>query len=146
MTLRALIEQRIRDTVPEFRDVGGGADIKAILAATNATPAAYVYRERNTAKANNAISAVAQQRVETIGILVITRNVRDARGGANADDSEALCDLIEAQLLGYSPDDERYNRLEYIGGDLVLLKDGFHIWREAYQASRVTRRLVPPRA
>ena len=138
MTLRSLVEDRIKNTITEFKDVSGAADLRTILASAVAPPGCYIYREKATVKPNAMLNKVVQQKTEYIGLIVVTRNVRDARGGINADESEQLCDLIETQLLGYEPSQD-FSPLEYAGGDLVLMRDGLHFWREVYKSDRTIR-------
>ena len=136
-TLRSIVETRIKDNVTDFKEVSGAADLRTILVNAVNTPGCYVYRERNAARPNDRLNIVSQQRTEQIGLIIVTRNVKDARGGVNADESEQLCDLIQTQLLGYEP--TGYTQLGYVSGDLVLLRDGLHFWRDVYRADKTIR-------
>ncbi|MCK9621995.1 MAG: hypothetical protein M0R47_15855 [Methylobacter sp.] len=138
MTLRSLVEDRIKNTITDFRDISGASDLRTLLASAVTPPGCYIYREKATVKPNAMLNKVVQQKTEYIGLIVVTRNVRDARGGINADESEQLCDLIETQLLGYEPSQD-FSPLEYAGGDLVLMRDGLHFWREVYKSDRTIR-------
>jgi len=136
--LRALVEDTIRLAIHEFKDVGGAAGIQSVLANAVTPPGCYVFRQKVTVNPNTAISTISQLSMETLGVLVVTRNVQDARGGVNSDESEALCTLIRGVLLGLTVDNS-YAPLEYGGGDLVLMRDGLHFWRELWQTSRYLR-------
>ncbi len=141
MTLRALVEDRIKATVTAFKEVAGAADIKSILAGRVSYPACYIYRERNQATTNESCNFVSQQRTESVALIVTTRNVQDARGGINSDECEEYCNLIEEQLLGWQPDNY-YSPMTYSEGGLLLLMDGFHYWREVYKTTSTIRGIL----
>lgn len=137
-TLRKLVEDKVAGAALGFKEVAGAADLKSILEGRVSYPGCYIYRERNLVSANKGANFISQLKTQSIALIVTTRNVQDVRGGINADACEDYCDLIEAQLLGWQPA-SYYTPLEYAGGGLVLLKDGFHYWRDAYQASVTIR-------
>lgn len=140
MTLRKLIEDRIAASITDFKEVAGAADLKAILGGRVSTPGCYIYRERTKATPNSGLNVVSQLRTETIALIVTTRNVQDMRGGLSADACEALCNLIEDQLLGWQPD-TYYSPMTYSDGGLLLLNDGLHYWRDVYQSTVTIRGL-----
>jgi len=135
MTLRQLVATKIQDANLGFKEVAAAADLEAIIKGAVLAPGCYIYRQSNRAHPNTAINRVRQKRAEFIGLVVVTRNVKDGKGGGNADESEGFCDLLMEQLLGHAPSED-YLPMEYVSGDLILLKDGSHYWREIYQSSR----------
>lgn len=137
-TLRRMVEDKIAGASLGFKEVAGAADLKSILEGRVSYPGCYIYRERNLVTPNKGGNFISQLKTQSIALIVTTRNVQDVRGGINADACEDYCDLIEAQLLGWQPS-TYYTPIEYSGGGLVLLKDGFHYWRDVYQASVTIR-------
>lgn len=137
MTLRKIVENHLRDSVPDLKKVSGSADLQSVTKSGGLiTPSAYVYRERSRATPNNAISHVCQTITETIAVLIVTRNVQGAI--VDLDDNETLCDLVRDALLGYLPDN--YNTpFEYVGGELVYINNGLQFWRDAYQCKYFIR-------
>jgi hypothetical protein len=138
-SLSSLVAAKIAE-LTEFNEVLVVANANVLLTQSVMPPGCYVYRERNSAEANGMQAIVSQMRTEQIGLIVVTHNVSDAKGGASAEDNEVLCDLIESKLLGFIAD-ENYTMMEYVSGAgaAVQLKNGFHYWRELYRASRIIR-------
>ena len=134
-TLTSQVRDRINGAGLGFKHVAMAVDLKTVLTTAPIAPSCFIYRYKNVANPNEVINRVRQKRTQSIALLVVTQNVRDANGGDNAEDNERYCDLIEGQLLGFTAD-ERYFPMEYVSGDLVLLRNGFHYWREIYQSAR----------
>lgn len=137
-SLSSLVKAKIKATVTDFKEVAVVSDMKALMANSVLTPGCYIYRERNSATANNLVNGVSQLRTEHIALMIVTRNVSDASGANAGADSESLCDLVMAQLLGFVAAD-RYTMMEYVGGTLVAFNSGLHYWRELYQAASLIR-------
>jgi len=122
-----------------FKEVAGAADLKAILSGRVATPGCYVFRERNAAKPNTTgTQFINQARTDYIGLLVVTRSVADAKGGASADENEDCCHALQELLLGYVFDNYA-SPLEYASGRLIMLMNGLHYWQEIYYSTRYIR-------
>lgn len=138
MTVRSMIAGRVRAQVTELREVAGAADLRGVLEGRVTAPAAYIYRLRNSAGPNQLDNAVSQTVRESYAVVVVTQNLRDARGGDSSDTNEALCDQVSDALLGWSPD-VAADALEYGGGQLVSMKDGYFYWQEVYTTARLRR-------
>lgn len=138
MTVRSVIADRVRDQVTDLREVSGAADLRGVLDGRVTAPAAYVFRLRNSAGANQLDNAVSQRVQESYAIVVVSQNLRDARGGDSSDANEVLCDQVIGALLGWLPDPEA-DALEYGGGQLVSMKDGYFYWQEIYTTARLRR-------
>lgn len=138
MTVRSNIAARIRVQVTGLREVEGAADLHGVLAGRVNAPAAYVFRLRTRAGANQLDNAVSQNVSESYAVVVVTKNLRDERGGDSSDANEVLCDQISTALLGWEPDVDA-DTLEYEGGQLVSMKDGYFYWQEVYKTARLRR-------
>lgn len=134
MTLRLQLEQRIQRLCPEFREVAGASGLDAILTNPVVAPGCYLFREAEDDKLSE-FMPVRQLETVTIGIVVITNNVRGKRGADSSDDSEALCALIRQKLLGWMP--EGYvTQMQKRGGRLIGFKDGYMRWLDRYSCNR----------
>jgi len=134
-TLRQLIEQKIKDSSIEFNEVAGSADLAAIMSNRFTAPACYLFRQKNHAGENESVSSVIQEVNQTISIIVITKNVRDAKGADSSDENEALCEQIQSLLLNWKPSVD-YKPIIYGGGSLITFRDGFFVWQESYKTNK----------
>jgi len=137
-TLRQLIETRIANANLGFKEVAGAADMSAAISSRLSVPCCYVFRSNNSPKSAHGDSVIIQEREESIACLVITRNVRDARGSDSSDENEALCKKVQDVLLGWQPD-QLYLPMEQSGGRLVNFKDGFFVWLDTYKTTSQIR-------
>jgi len=142
MTIRQAIEQQIKaqDTTNNFREVAGAANLRGVLESRVSAPACYVFRLRNSAGANNLDRGVSQRVTESYAVVVVTGNRRDARGADSSDENEALCQQIDAALLNWTPDPNA-EPLEYGGGSLVSIANGYMYWQDIYTTARFRRAL-----
>jgi len=80
-----------------------------------------------------------RQQAETIGLLIVVRELAPApgAGGAEAETLDAICSAIEALLApaaGWSPA-AVYMPLEYAGGDSVAATSQAIAWEDRYIAT-----------
>ncbi len=137
-TIRRLIEDRIKSRVPGLRQVSGAADLESIRTNTITPPAIFVYRGSRDPTSNGLLSGVAQRVTESYAVVVITKNLRDARGAVSGDENEALCDRVGAALLGWQPNRE-CDELEYAGGRMTVMTGQLLVWTELYTTARHIR-------
>ena len=138
INIRPLIEQRLREQIPAFREVAGAADLSNILQGRINDSSCYVFEERRMA-AENAMANIIRQRIsQQFACVVVVRNVRDARGGDAQDVSAELQQSIQTALLGWEPG-STIEPLEYAGGSLVSFANGFFIWKESYKTAQTIR-------
>jgi hypothetical protein len=138
INIRPLLEARLRAFVPELTEVAGAAGLASIAKARLSDGGCYLFQERIAASPNGMINATMQRLTETIAVLIVVRNVQDARGGDAADAVFALRALINAALLDWQPDPGA-DPLEYGGGTLVTFADGFLIWKDSYMTNQYLR-------
>ena len=138
MTIRKNIEDQIKAQVSEFREIAGAANLRSVLDGRVSAPACYIFRMRNRAGRNTLDNAVSQRVEEAYAVVVVSQNRRDARGGDSSDANEALCDQVSTALLGWTPDPNA-EPMEYGGGQLVSMKDGFFYWQDVYRTARYLR-------
>lgn len=122
---------------PVFRLVAGAAEFAAIDAAPKASPAAIVFIEREASEENNrALGGPVLQRSEIdVAVIIITRNVSDATGGAAAQDIDALKEKVRAALIGMVPTSSVGGTpVEHLEGELLRARGGWIWQREVFAA------------
>lgn len=139
MTLRTLIQQRIIDADCGFKEVAGAADLESVLANRLSMPGCYLFRQQVSVTGNDMITALRQRVATTLSVVVVTQNVRDARGGDSSDDNEALCLAVQTSLLNWQPATD-YDPLEYAGGRLITFRNGLFIWQDSYKTHHYLRK------
>ena len=133
-TLRSLLETKIRDSTIKFDEVSGAADLASIVNRRTHENCCYLFRSRQIVSENSHLTTVTQKKAQQISIIVITRNVKSARGIDSSDENEAFCDELEKLLLGWPPS-EKYRGLTKVDGYLISFKNESFIWQEIYQTS-----------
>ena len=137
-TLRKLIELKLIEADLGFKEIAGAADLSAIVEGRTAYPACHLFRQHRNGKGNDMANIVRQEVKEGVTLVVVTKNVRDKRGGDSSDENETYCQKIQDALLGWTPD-ERFNALEYGGGGLVNFKNSLFVWQETYETTTQIR-------
>jgi len=135
VTIRSEMVLRIRESVREFREVSGAASLEAVMEGRVLHPGAYVFPESSKVGENRLVGAIAQRESLVYAIVIVTRNVRDAKGADSDDESEYLRDEIRAALLGWQPEGAGLP-LEHAGGELIIMKDGILYYLERYRTDR----------
>jgi hypothetical protein len=133
-TLRAHVERRVRDQVALLRDVGGAVSLSAVMEGRVAAPAAYVFSESKRGGRNGADNSVIQRVEYQLGVVMVVRNVRDERGVDSSDAVEDLTAAVRTALLGWQPSEDA-EPLEYVGGRLVSMVNGFVFWLDSYRTA-----------
>ena len=136
--LRPLIESRIKAQIPAFKEVAGAADMTNIMAGRLIDQGCYVFQERITATESQLVGATQQRLAVSFAIIIVVRNVKDARGADAADTSYALQASLKKALLGWSPD-VNADLMEYSGGTLVSFANGFFIWKDTFNTHQFIR-------
>lgn len=137
-TLRQLMELRLRAQITAFKEVAGAADLSSILTGRVSAPGCYIFTERDKADANNLLNGVSQRIVESMAIVTVVRNVRDARGTDADDENKALRKLVSTALLNWVASPE-YEPMEYGGGQLISFSNGFHFYKSTYLSASLIR-------
>jgi hypothetical protein len=134
--LRPLIEARIRAQVTDFKEVAGASDLQNITANRLSDPGCYVFEESVKIMANRTINSVTHMVTLQFAIVIVLKNVKDARGSDAADVSHGLQNSIRLALLGWKPHSTT-DQMEYSGGVLVSFANGFFIWRDSYTTNQL---------
>lgn len=115
-----------------FRLIGVAADLAALKEnAPLTTPAAYVYVIDEEAGQNTRMNRVLQRVECDVGVMLITKNLSDPKGGAAAGDIEALRKATKRALIGWAPASMQSTGevVELVGGKLIRANGGY-VWFE----------------
>jgi len=134
-TLRKLTEDYLKLKTDCFKEIAGAADLAAILKSRKSVPGCYLFRKSINASKNNVMSSVNQKEEHIISTIIITNNVRDARGTDSSDENEELSNQVKATLLGWPASDE-YTNFHYAGGSLISFTGGLFIWQDSYKTTK----------
>lgn len=138
MTIASEIRDRLKAMDPAiFRLVEDAAAFASLVGEPKTTPAAYVLVEEEQSGDNERMTGPVLQRVEAdIAVVIITRNVSDAIGGAAAGDIDALKAVVRKALIGFVPTaSQGGDPLIHVSGNLLKAKNG-HVWhRELFGAA-----------
>lgn len=129
-------------TVPEVKLVEGLGAYSALEEPPLLTPAAYVLPAATDAAPQAlATGGHRQALTETVQVVLVTRNLRDAAGALASQDLVTVRDAARAALLGWAPGAE-WTPLELTGGTLLAMEADAVVWRDQV-ASRTWFRKTP---
>ena len=136
--LRPLIEAQIKLKIPDFKEVAGASDMANIMSGRLTDHGCYIFQERINTTESVMVGATMQRLTVLFAVLIVVRNVKDARGADAADASHTLQDHLKTALLGWCPDSTA-DPLQYSGGALVSFANGFHIWKDTFNTHQFIR-------
>lgn len=128
------LKTRLQEEVQALKLVAGATEFQA-ASETNppVTPAAYVIRLRETGGPRATYSRVEQRVPTEIGIVLVVRNVADAKGAAAGVDMETLRSAVRTALLGWEP--TGCDPLEFGAGGLLVFRDQHLWWQDSYRST-----------
>ena len=134
-----LVILRLKSRVAALRSIKGAADLAAAAAdGVRQLPAAFVIPLSESGGAQMAATQVTQQRLAlSYGVIVVTQNLRDARGEKALSDLTALRNEIHDALYGWQPAAD-FDPCER-GPARLLQLDNQTLW---WQDDFVTRQLI----
>lgn len=128
----AEIIARLKAQVPALKLVGGVASFQGASESNPpALPAAFVFTVDESADENGLDVPMIQQVEVTLAVILVVRNVVDARGAAAGTDMETLRDAVLAALLGWTPDPE-HDPLARRQSTLLAFRDGHMWWQDTW--------------
>lgn len=138
----AIIEQRLRDQVPDLQSVGGAADLGAITDIRGFRPgSAFVVLNEEVGIDDGRPSAQGrpsgrQAVAATIGVIVAARNYRDKTGVAAAADAGPLIGAIRTALLGdWIPGGQLQRPLKWVEGSVLKNDDSTLLWLDVFHTT-----------
>lgn len=133
-----VIEQRLRDAVPDLQQVKGAAEFAGVSAlGSYRVPSAYVVlaREEGTDETNSQPGrrpGGKQQAKVTFGVITAVRNYRDATGAQAAQDAAPIIGQIRDALMGWQPDDQSMRPIGWLQGDVLDYDASILLWIDVF--------------
>jgi hypothetical protein len=120
---------------PQFKAIGGAAEFDAAAKGNPAfVPAIYVLAQSEDPNAPAAADILIQRVYATVGIVLVTKNVGDAKGAGAATSMEQLRGLVKDALYGWPPD-EQYEPLARGKSNLLAYRDSHLWWQDTFTTS-----------
>lgn len=126
---------RLADQVPALRLVEGAAEFAALVDGERlprAMPAAYGFLAGETGSDSPTWSRTRQRVPVQIGLVLVARNVADARGEAAAADIDTLRAAVRAALLGWVPA-AGCAPMQFASGALAAFRAGALWWLDTWR-------------
>ena len=124
---------RMRAQLAGFVTIAGSADVDQAVDGAPATPAAYVVALAETAEPSDLIGVLAQRLTQEFAVVLVVANLRDATGAAAAAELATKRLALRAALLGWVPDAQTGEPVQFVGGDLMLFRDQRLWWRDVFR-------------
>lgn len=130
---------RLTASVPMLKLIGGAAQFQtAAESLPKGTPAAFVIPLEENPGSNAMGDMVIQRVAVTFGVILVVRNVSDAKGEAARQGMETLRATVKAALLGWQPSPE-FDPLERGRSGLLTFKESHMWWQDIYLTSYIDR-------
>lgn len=136
------LKERIRQMVPAIKLVGGAADFQSAAEANPAvTPACFVIPMEEQPEPNKLGDIIIQRVHAQVGIVLVVRNLTDAKGVAAQADIDALRKQVKDQVFGWqaTPDLDPFERGN---SHLLAFRDGHMWWQDLYTTSFYDRSIL----
>jgi hypothetical protein len=136
-TLRSLIVAELKAASTGLKEIAGCASRDDALAGRLEAPGCYAFPLVENYGKNTLANGVSQEVTQTIGLLVVTRNVQGEHFDDSADENEHYRQVIKDKLLGKELGG--WGPLLSAGSMLYSLKNGLLVWQVAYRSSKLSR-------
>lgn len=136
------LRARILATVPAIKFVGTAPDFQhAAESNPKITPACFVIPMGKVPRPSAMADVVVQRVTSTVGIVLVVRNLSDAKGVAAGGDMEALSRLVKNQVYGWQAQPE-LDPFELGNSHLLTFRDGHMWWQDQYLTSYLDRSML----
>lgn len=138
--IHAQVIARLVAQVPALKLVAGAAQFAALDAPPPLLPAAYVLPIASQAEPNSLAAGGFRQRVtEVFAVILLHRNLRDARGAAAVLDlADTLIPAVRTALIGWAPA-AGWDALSLAQGRLIDTDDNVLAWRDDFVSATQLR-------
>lgn len=137
MTLDDIVARLQATAMPPLRLVGKSADIPSARGQSRGavqSPSAYVLPIGDNAEANRFAAGAHIQRItDTIGVLIVVRDMSDPKGGTAAESFSALRNVVRDKLVAWTPS-ANDTPIELVDGRVVDMINGELWWLERYRS------------
>lgn len=127
---------RLQTRTPSFKSRGGAVDLDAALQSKlPILPACFVMPLVDTAKPGRLTSVHSQYLTRAFAVVQVLSNRRDTPGKAALFDMDAANAEVRAALIGWVPDPEVGEPVQFTGGRVLKFEDGRLWWSDEFQVS-----------
>jgi hypothetical protein len=137
-----LVVQRLKDQVPELREVGGAADYAAIQELRGfPVPSAYViFAGESGSPAPGPRGARVQPALARFGVALAVRNYRPGAGAQLAPELRKFLGMTRAALIGWLPPVPGATALAWEAGEVMDYDHSTVLYVESYQLTHLLQR------
>lgn len=129
--LQTIID-RLNEQVPDFQGrVAGAAELAAALNGLVKCPVAFVLLADETSSRNELVTALSQRVEVRFGVVLVIRNVADARGKAAAVDLDVIRLQVMVALLNWQPSAD-HEPVQHVAGKLDNYDDQTLWWADTF--------------
>ena len=137
--MMVLVRDRLAGLLrPHFKLFETAAAFAALQAPPAQLPAIFVLPIGSQASANTLATGMRQRVLETTGVVILSGNLRDPRGGAAAADIEELRAMVRGALVGWSPG-AAWEPMQLGTGRLLDITEGVLAWQETFTSATQLR-------
>ena len=136
-----LVIDRLVEKVPELKVVEGAADLAAAAeSGVRQFPCAFVIPLADSPSELELATGSTQQRLSSqLGVIMVVRNLRDARGQNALVDLTVLRKLVHEAIYGWTPDAQVFDPLTRGGGRILQLDNQTLWWQDDYATASYLR-------
>jgi hypothetical protein len=124
---------RLAAQLTGLKKIGGSADLDAAAKAAPPTPSMFVMPLAESGKPGGTTAVYRQPMLLEFSVISVVANQRDATGNAALADLVALRTQLKAALIGWVPNTEDGEPVEFIGGRLLQFDDGRLWWADQFR-------------
>lgn len=135
-----IVANRIRAHCPDFIEVGGATDYVTAVAASMATPAAFVVPLGEIPGDSDLDVGIAQRVTLHIGVVIAVQNMSDRAGAAALDDLAPARTAVRQALLAWTSAGFT-DPWRMAGGRLLEMDNGVLWWQDDFAATYHVRQL-----
>lgn len=137
-----LVIARLREQVPQLRQVGGAADYAAVADLRGfTTPSAYVIFAGESASGAPGPRGARVQAVDTrFGVALAVRNFRAGAGDQLGDELRQIIGATRAALIGWLPPVPGATALRWDSGEVMDYDHSTVLYVESYQLTHLLQR------
>lgn len=130
----SVIEQRLKDSVPELQTVAGAADYAAVTDLRSfRSSSAYVVLANE--KGSSDLPRGVHQVTATFGVITVARNYSNATGTAAKDDASTLVKAVRTALVGWRPGNREYRSIAWLQGDVLDYNANTLLWLDVFETT-----------
>ncbi len=129
-----IIEQRLRDEIPQLEHVGGAADYAAIETMRNfRTPSVFVAPSKE--KAIDGQARHVYQAHSTFGIIIAVNNRRADKGQSTLSDARPIIEAVRKALIRWMPEDRAFRECVWLEGEVLDYDKSVLLWADVFKTN-----------